>query len=419
MCQFGENACINLYLKSLLLVIKMVTDVSEELSTPVLTVASLFSRSPSLGNEVISPPPIWAFNFITELDDDMRALISEMEAGDSSVGAQAPTSAALKSDETSRASTSTARQGEPLSSPDPSDVTSNDTPTKKRKAKSKARSLKVRKQQGEAGMWSTDPEDYERLEYISLRTPRAHKWMLDENGRQIALPLEYHIPAPTLSVTHRSSRGYTPWVPIEPKLNRDLTKEEIELLFFNRAKFGMPTRVLMLLTIATHEQWKYLVGHYRTGPLTIVNPDNANQIAGICRQEYNERNVIDPSYLGPNLERNGRTIAIACGDETERHSQHCFCAGCTVEKGQHWCSMDGLCQRCQDSGEMVIRERYKRLNDAFQDVEAGRHIAGRRIGGRGLINQHMINVEQVDILKKSKPGWQKPSGTSMCSLKSS
>ena len=409
MYQYNVNDVVKLTMKFLLQVVNMVTDVSDELSTPVLTVASLFARSPSLVNEVISPPPLWSLDFTSELDDDMRALISEMEAGDSTNSAQAPTSAAVVTGDIHQPSTSAARQGEPLSSPTPSDATSFDSPTKK-KAKSKARSLKVRKQQGEPGPWSTDPEDHERLRYIGLNTPRAHKWMLDANGQQIALPLEYHIPAPTLALKQHSARGYIPYVPINEKLNRNLTKEEIELLFFNRATFGMPTRVLMLLTIATREQWEKLVGHYRTGPLFKINPKDSTQITGICRQVYNERNVIDPAYLGPNLERNGRTIAIACGDVTERFSQHCFCGGCTVEKGQHWCSMDGLCQVCKESGEMVVRERYKRLNDAFEDVKAERHIAGRRIGGRGLVNQHMINVEQVDILKKLKPDWQKPSG---------
>ena len=407
----------------------MVTDVSgDELSTPVFS--SRFSRSPSVVSTIVSPPQMWEMDFERELSDDMRALLADMNpegdtnqqavntvrapsagAGETSSQMSAnnmqPENSGTGAGDATNAATTTSSQPV-IVSITPIAGTSSGLPvvtTPKRRSCS----LANRKERNRRGSWSTDPDEMQQIAMVAQNCQRPYNWSFNELGQQIPVPSEFlfDVPVPRLIVKNRS--GYSTWAEKATEWERDLTPEEIELLFFNRIRHGMPVRTMLMLTIATADDWNRLLKPYRRVSPAITNPKHSNWTSGYCRQEYQERNVIDPAYCGPNLEKEGRTIAIACGDEAERYSTHVFCAGCTVEDGAHWCAMDGLCQMCVESDPKTVRARYKRLNDAHKEKCAGKAIT-RRDHTRTQLTQHMINVEQVDLLKEKFPNWEKPEG---------
>ena len=446
----------------------MVTDVSDdELRTPPLDKLSTFTRSPSVVSSLISPLRVWMLDFENEVGLEMNALLAEMEASVAQASAArdndaAATSAAsvatsaapivvpagsvettvsqatdtsLVTQVTSVASgsssapiastssgvrssaiyrphrhvTSSDSDGNPDAGDEGTD-SSDDGSVRQRKRKPDLKSTKKARRvarQERRGSWDTDLEDNSQV-VTRAQLHRRRVTIIDNQNQMHVFSREFIEKPLPFRFVPRSGRGYQEWVHDEGYEGTVLTTEDMELLFFNRAKPDMPSRVLVLLTIRSADEWRDFMRNFDMLPNHTRKRPGSHKISGRLPQAYDEGHVVNPKYGGPNIERNGKTYCIACGNETERFSLHVFCCLHVAQNGQHWCTWDGLCQLCRLEKPATLRARYRRFQEVHTDLAFQKQQYRKKCLPRPILNQHHANVEQVRKLREELPGWKCP-----------
>ena len=406
-------------------IVKMVTDVSlNEISTPPMPTVPLFIQSP---NVMISPDNFWTINFEQELDCTMRALLAEMTSEGGSLGAvetvatDAVTSVtgasvvvvASTSGLNQLAVTSSHDAGGPSGDARIGDSLSSTTSPRPRQSRSRKRSLpsagqkKPRAKRNKPRSWSSEREEFE-----GPTRGQRRRFVLrpSHGGRDVRVPREYDVAPADHAMVEKKAQGRSKWWPKHPELDVTLTSEDIELLFFNRVKYGMPSRVMVLLTIKSDREWQEFLEPYKPAPNCYDNSEDEGTFTGIMAQQYDDAKTVDLKFFGPNLEREGRTHAAACGAETERYSLHAYCVIEEAENASQWCSVEHLCQCCVEGPPAAARRRYERLHDVSTNYKKEKLQHTRRMIPRHLTTQHRINVEQVIKLRAQFPNFEKPEG---------
>ena len=396
---------------------KMVTDVSDdELRTPQL---SMVDRSPSVVSSVVSPLMGWTLNFENEIGTDLLTLLADME-GETATAVAPPSmspsaASAGVTAEVQPSTTARVVDAPLLAAVDyPSSEDSDDDTPPKRKRKPELKSnakerIRAGYLQNRRRSWDSDIEDNTQV-VTKYQVARRKVQLRDEEGNLETHALEFQVDPPVPRVIRKCSTGHEYWIR-DPKYDTVvLTQADIELLFFFRAKHDMPTRVLVLLTIKSQAEWKEFMKEYTNVPNCEWDTEKPQWHTGRLQHAYDETHVVDPKYAGPNIEWNGLTICIACGNVTERYSIHVFCVLHIADNGQHWCTFDGVCQLCIMETPKVLRARYRRFHAAFLNIHFARQHYRKKVCPRKIRNQHHANVEQVIKLKKQYPNWVKPAG---------
>ena len=255
-----------------------------------------------------------------------------------------------------------------------------------------------------ANVTSSSDEEIDRR---PRKRRRAVIYSDDDSDDEIKEPQQLVIPdAPiVMDAEPRRGRGIRPLVPRSEYTGKVLSSRDLDLLWYaenNRAvvrtneedvkESKRPLRVQALLSIASNEEWQYAIRKYRQVQLEHHATDQEHT-GGVMIQIFDIYNQHDIYYAGPNLEYQGVTLCIACGDPTARYDRHPFCPDCQVEHGDILCPAEGLCGICVLCPPRTARARYRRILKVFEDRKATAVYRARHRIPRVLFNQHLLNCE--------------------------
>ena len=255
-----------------------------------------------------------------------------------------------------------------------------------------------------ANVTSSSDEEIDRR---PRKRRRAVIYSDDDSDDEIKEPQQLVIPdAPiVMDAEPRKGRGIRPVVARSEYTGKVLSSRDLDLLWYaenNRAvvrtneedvkESKRPLRVQALLSIASNEEWQYAIRKYRQVQLEHHATDQEHT-GGVMIQIFDIYNQHDIYYAGPNLEYQGVTLCIACGDPTARYDRHPFCPDCQVEHGDILCPAEGLCGICVLCPPRTARARYRRILKVFEDRKATAVYRARHRIPRVLFNQHLLNCE--------------------------